>query len=1094
MSRSEDDSASPFAAGLDAVLEGYEFLGLLGRGGMGAVYKARQKSLDRFVAVKILPPGLAGGEDTAGFHFAERFQREARAMARLSHPHIVAVYDFGQTRDGRFYFVMEYIEGTDLHAFIKTGGLTPEHVSGWMGQICEALQYAHGKGIVHRDIKPANIMVTLEGQAKVADFGLAKLGGVEETKLTMTNMAMGTPDYVAPEALEPGVEVDHRADLYALGVMLYEMLTGKVPRGNWKPPSALVPGLDSRYDDLVARAIETDRDERVQQATEILATLYEIATTPSPASSARRALVAAGAADPAKPAPAQATTKKRSPWPVLAAGGLAALLAALGFFLFPRGGSAPPDPPSLPLVDASPLLETKAVATQEPQAAKPSPSRPPPVAPTTETPPARPAATEPAPSSAPASTKQPVPAPPAATAGAKPPASDSPPAAMAAAPAATNPAAAAVVAPPRSTPPAPPAPVDPVSRRLAELEKTYTDAYAAQIAQKHEAALAALNANFAGRLERDVAAASQAGKLDEALALRDELARVKARGAVPAEDEPDLVERLKPLRATYRAALAKLVEDRDELAAPLDAAYDRALAAYQGELTRAQNLDGASRVKAVREAMAGRSESTFAAKPARAAIGSTDNAIPQAPPAPPLRAEEVLPALPKADAAEIRALCEWAIARDTVRLDLLDSARPVTVAKGQALPKGAIKLIGFELERFPMDEEGLRWLAILGRAPDLERLEFSSATDRIPLELLRGATKLKELAPAAAIYDEASFAHLAGLRNLEKLTILYTVKQFTGAGLGYIHDGLLELHLDSPTLTEAGMAYLPRFKKLRRLNFFNNTVRPQSNVTDAMLRGLAALPELEDLNLQGAPVDGSFLAALPSNSKLKRLNLLGATAFDPANFVHLPKLTRLEYIEMPPVPIAPETVAALAKLEKVGEIGIKDNPSFSGEAFRGVKGFRTLACLHLSFSPVTDAGLAAMGEALPGLKNFGLAGRDDHPLPATAAGFSAFVERVPGLDTLHLSGQTITSEWMTSVGKLPEMGYLVLIDTGIDDAGLLPLRPLPIWYLRLSGAAKLTDAAIPTLKAFGKLNGVVTDGTGITSAGRAGLDAFYRSR
>lgn len=273
----------PSPTDLDVILDQYEFIEMLGRGGMGAVYKARQKSLDRIVAIKILPPNLTEDEEEEGFHFAERFQREARAMAKLSHPNIIAVYDFGQASDGQFYFVMEYVEGSDLHGLIRTGELTTAHVSGWMSQICDALQYAHSKGIVHRDIKPANIMITLDGQVKVADFGLAKITGADavETKLTMTNMAMGTPDYVAPEALEADMEVDHRADLYAVGVMLYEMLTGKVPRGAWKLPSTQITGLDPRFDGLIERAMDADREERFQQASEISATLYEIATTPA---------------------------------------------------------------------------------------------------------------------------------------------------------------------------------------------------------------------------------------------------------------------------------------------------------------------------------------------------------------------------------------------------------------------------------------------------------------------------------------------------------------------------------------------------------------------------------------------------------------------------------------------------------------------------------------------------------------------------------------------------------------------------------------------------------------------------------------------
>jgi serine/threonine protein kinase len=310
----------PSTGDLDAILDQYEFIKLLGRGGMGAVYQARQKSLDRLVAIKILPPHLTTDEEEQGFHFAERFQREARAMAKLSHPNIVAVYDFGQAKDGQFYFVMEYIEGTDLAALIKGGQMTTAHVTGWMSQICEALQYAHDKGIVHRDIKPANIMITREGNVKVADFGLAKLAGgdaAEQTKLTMTNMAMGTPDYVAPEVLEMGVVVDHRADLYALGVMLYEMLTGKVPRGAWRSPSTQIAGLDPRFDAVIDRAMDADRESRFQQAGEISATIYQIVNTP--AGPSRPKLMMGPAAGPVKPAAAAPESAKKPPAPAVKA-------------------------------------------------------------------------------------------------------------------------------------------------------------------------------------------------------------------------------------------------------------------------------------------------------------------------------------------------------------------------------------------------------------------------------------------------------------------------------------------------------------------------------------------------------------------------------------------------------------------------------------------------------------------------------------------------------------------------------------------------------------------------------------------------------
>jgi len=148
----------------------YEVYSLLGRGGMGAVYKARQIELDRFVAIKLLPLEISMERD-----FAERFRHEARAMARLDHPNIIGVHDFGSTVAGHLYFAMTFIEGANLHDMIHGPGLTPAQALEIVGGVCDALAYAHGKGIVHRDIKPANIMVNVEGQVKVADFGLARL-------------------------------------------------------------------------------------------------------------------------------------------------------------------------------------------------------------------------------------------------------------------------------------------------------------------------------------------------------------------------------------------------------------------------------------------------------------------------------------------------------------------------------------------------------------------------------------------------------------------------------------------------------------------------------------------------------------------------------------------------------------------------------------------------------------------------------------------------------------------------------------------------------------------------------------------------------
>ena len=149
----------------------FEILELLGHGGMGAVYKARQPALDRLVALKILPPQAS---DDSGF--ADRFTREARALARLSHPNIVAVHDFGQA-GGLHYFVMEYVEGVNLRQLEQAGKLSPREALKIIPQICDALQFAHDEGIVHRDIKPENMMLDKKGRVKIADFGLAKILG-----------------------------------------------------------------------------------------------------------------------------------------------------------------------------------------------------------------------------------------------------------------------------------------------------------------------------------------------------------------------------------------------------------------------------------------------------------------------------------------------------------------------------------------------------------------------------------------------------------------------------------------------------------------------------------------------------------------------------------------------------------------------------------------------------------------------------------------------------------------------------------------------------------------------------------------------------
>jgi serine/threonine protein kinase len=256
----------PTVETLQKALPQYEVSAFIARGGMGAVYKGTQKTLKRAVAIKVLPPDI----DDVDMQFAARFKHEAQAMARLTHPNIVAVHDAGETADGLLYFVMEFIEGTDVQQLIASERqIDPKRTAQITCAVCEALAFAHEEGIVHRDIKPSNIMIDKRGRVKVADFGLAKTVNIETTLITRSDMAMGTPDFVAPEALIFGTKVDGRADIYAVGVMLYQMLTGKIPRGRFELPSGVIPQMDKGFDAIVDKAMQTDREKRYSTALEM---------------------------------------------------------------------------------------------------------------------------------------------------------------------------------------------------------------------------------------------------------------------------------------------------------------------------------------------------------------------------------------------------------------------------------------------------------------------------------------------------------------------------------------------------------------------------------------------------------------------------------------------------------------------------------------------------------------------------------------------------------------------------------------------------------------------------------------------------------
>jgi len=256
---------------LTRIFPQFEILELIGQGGMGAVYKVRQKELDRIVALKILPPGIGQSPE-----FSNRFTREAKALAKLNHPGIVTLHEFGQ-QDGLYFILMEFVDGVNLAQLMKTGRISPREALAIVPQICDALQYAHDQGIVHRDIKPENILLNRLGRVKVADFGIAKVVAAVcdrrtseddrqrrlQTAATLAGKIIGTPQYMAPEQIEHPSDVDHRADIYALGVVFYQMLTGELPGKDLQAPSQKVH-IDVRLDEIVLKAMEKTPQLRYQ--------------------------------------------------------------------------------------------------------------------------------------------------------------------------------------------------------------------------------------------------------------------------------------------------------------------------------------------------------------------------------------------------------------------------------------------------------------------------------------------------------------------------------------------------------------------------------------------------------------------------------------------------------------------------------------------------------------------------------------------------------------------------------------------------------------------------------------------------------------
>ena len=261
---------APEPSELAPLFPGYEIHDLIATGGMGAVYRVVQKSLDRTVALKILP--LEFSEDA---EFCARFEAEAKAMARLNHPNLISVYDFGEV-NGMLYIVMEFVPGKSIYHSAHGRLIDPEEVVRLVTGICNGLAHAHENGILHRDIKPSNILLTPNVEPKIGDFGLACPIGV---KTQAGEVIYGTPGYTAPEVIEAPHTVDHRADVFSTGVMLHELLTGKLPADDPRPASR-ISGCDARFDAIIRRATAPAPANRYNSATEITTDLQKITAAP----------------------------------------------------------------------------------------------------------------------------------------------------------------------------------------------------------------------------------------------------------------------------------------------------------------------------------------------------------------------------------------------------------------------------------------------------------------------------------------------------------------------------------------------------------------------------------------------------------------------------------------------------------------------------------------------------------------------------------------------------------------------------------------------------------------------------------------------
>ena len=524
----------PSVRDLQRMLPEFSVESFLGRGGMGAVYKGFQLALDRPVAIKLLPSELAQDAE-----FLARFQREARTLASLQHPGIINVYDFGQTAAGHLYFVMEFVDGMDLSRCIHQQHLSASETLGIIIQVCEALQYAHTQGVIHRDIKPANILITRGGRAKLADFGLAR-PLKQDIGLTASNVVMGTPDYIAPECWMG--QLDHRSDLYSLGVMLYEMLTRETPRGAWLPPS-LLAHVDARVDHIVFKALQRQPQDRYQEAREMGSDVDLVRRTPNQAGGVRSESGASAPVpvtrSPSIPRPAPARRTARNPSNVVLGMTALVLIIFMAWVLI-RG---PEQPSPSTAQSAAPATQAK---VEEPDANYNS-------------------APKPAPMPAPTASPAPQPKPTVSVA--------------------TQPPAPPVTMPvPVPVAPQPPKPAQP-SSELDGLTRQMATFIREKVTTPFGDELMTLNASYTRALDRELSLVQARGGLDEALLIEGEKKRVASGEKLPLHDL-GLPVAVRKLSATYRKSHTDIEKRRVSALASLYAAYINRLNLLEADLTK----------------------------------------------------------------------------------------------------------------------------------------------------------------------------------------------------------------------------------------------------------------------------------------------------------------------------------------------------------------------------------------------------------------------------------------------------------------------------------------------------------------------------